>query len=322
MEFELDPRRLLVLHAVARAGGIAAAARGLSVTPSAVSQALARLEQQAGIALVDRTGGRLELTGAGRALAARGHRIADELASAARDLAEHGQQIAGRVTLGVTLGVLTAVGTAAVPLLAAEHPGLALELREVEYPVSLQELRRGLLDVVVLTADRAHAPQVPPGAQCRVAMEDEYRLVVPESWSPVPTSVAELAGRPWISAPADSARGHAFARFAREHGIEPAREHLAVTAPAVRAMLAAQLGAVIVPASSAAQQERRTVTGIPVTGMFETRVLYRSSADGPSPAVGAVLLALRRAVLESAEQLSARGVLERDPVVKSSLWER
>ncbi|WP_280669222.1 MULTISPECIES: LysR family transcriptional regulator [unclassified Kitasatospora] len=321
MELELDPKRLLVLHAVTRAGGIAAAARGLAVTPSAVSQALARLEQQAGVALLDRAGGRLELTEAGRALAARGARIADELASAARDLAEHGQ-LGGRVTLGVTLGVLTTVGTAVVPLLAAGYPGLTVELREAEHPASLQELRRGLLDVVVLTADREHAPPVPDGAQCRVAMEDEYRLVVPESWSPTPVSVADLAGRPWISAPPDSARGHAFARFAREHGLRPAREHLAVTAAAVRAMLAAQLGAVIVPASSAAQQERRTVTGIPVTGTFETRVLYRSSAGEPSPAVGAVLLALRQAVLDSAERLAARGVLEREPIVKQSLWGR
>jgi DNA-binding transcriptional LysR family regulator len=45
----LDPRRLRILHATAEAGGIAAAARALRLTPSAVSQQLARLEQEAGL---------------------------------------------------------------------------------------------------------------------------------------------------------------------------------------------------------------------------------------------------------------------------------
>ncbi|MDH6135563.1 DNA-binding transcriptional LysR family regulator [Kitasatospora sp. MAA4] len=316
---ELDPRRLLVLDAVARSGGIAAAARRLGVTASAVSQALARLEQQAGLALLDRAGNRLELTEAGRALAARGARIADELTGAAQDLAVHGR-IAGRVAIGVSLGVLTATATAVIPLLAAEHPLLEAELREVEYPAALQQLRRGLLDVVVLTADRDHPTPLPDGTACGVVMTDGYRLVVPESWSPVPSSAAELAGLAWISAPPDSARGHAFARFAAQYGIRPAREHLAVSSAALRAMLAAQLGAAVLPANAAARLRCRTVTALPVSGTYESRVLYRTSPVGPSPAVGAVLRALRQAVLGAAEALAVREVLDREPIVGLPFW--
>ena len=60
----LDPRRLLVLRAVHRHGGVLAAAERLGLTPSAVSQHLARLEAETGLALVDRS--RL---GGGRSLA-------------------------------------------------------------------------------------------------------------------------------------------------------------------------------------------------------------------------------------------------------------
>lgn len=53
---DLDPRRLIVLGEVARLGGVQAAAQALRVTPSAVSQQLARLEREVGLALTVRVG--------------------------------------------------------------------------------------------------------------------------------------------------------------------------------------------------------------------------------------------------------------------------
>src|SRR5919197_2074587 len=54
----LDVRRMRVLREVAARGTIAAAARALSFTPSAVSQQLAALEREAAVPLLDRHGGR------------------------------------------------------------------------------------------------------------------------------------------------------------------------------------------------------------------------------------------------------------------------
>src|SRR5215471_21639139 len=69
----LDPRRLMALRAVDRHGGVVAAAEVLRVSPSAISQQLAALERDTGVALVDRSrrGGQrpVELTAAGRRLA-------------------------------------------------------------------------------------------------------------------------------------------------------------------------------------------------------------------------------------------------------------
>jgi len=70
---QIDPRRLAVLGAVANAGGILAAATVLRVTPSAISQHVARLEAETGVTLLDRSrlGGRRAagLTPAGQLLA-------------------------------------------------------------------------------------------------------------------------------------------------------------------------------------------------------------------------------------------------------------
>ncbi|GAA1253409.1 LysR family transcriptional regulator [Kitasatospora nipponensis] len=318
---ELDPRRLLVLHTVAQCGGIAAAARRLAVTPSAVSQALARLEREAGRPLLDRSGGRPVLTAAGRLLAGRGARIADELTAAARELAEADGRVAGTVTIGAAPSVLTALAVRALAFLAAEHPQLTALLHEVGHRAGLRALAGGQVDLVVVTADRQEAPSAPAGTTAQVLMEDEYRLVVPAGWDPVPATAAELAGRPWIGAPPDSARAVAARRFRAAHGLEPAGEHLAVTPGAVRAMLAARLGAVVLPASSAAQLTGPTVTAIEVAGVFQTRVYHRTAPSGPPPVVEAALRALRRAVLAVAEELAARGVLERDPVVRPRLGE-
>ena len=64
----LDVRRMRVLREVANRGSITAAAQALSFTPSAVSQQIAALEREAGIALVERGPRSIRLTEAGIAL--------------------------------------------------------------------------------------------------------------------------------------------------------------------------------------------------------------------------------------------------------------
>ena len=67
---EIDPRRLIVLRAVERHGGVVAAAAALHISPSAVSQQLVLLERETGFALIDRSrrGGHrsIQFTTAGR----------------------------------------------------------------------------------------------------------------------------------------------------------------------------------------------------------------------------------------------------------------
>ena len=51
---EIDPRRLAVLLGIHRHGGVLAAADELGVTASAISQQVARLEDETGVTLLDR----------------------------------------------------------------------------------------------------------------------------------------------------------------------------------------------------------------------------------------------------------------------------
>jgi DNA-binding transcriptional LysR family regulator len=66
---DVDPRRLVVFLAVVRAGGVVGASRALHLTPQAVSQQIATLEDELGVPPFDRTcrrGGAVTPGAAGR----------------------------------------------------------------------------------------------------------------------------------------------------------------------------------------------------------------------------------------------------------------
>lgn len=315
---ELDPKRLLVLHAVSQAAGITAAARLLGHTPSAVSQQLQRLEREAGTALFDRTDGRFELTEAGRLLAEGGRRVGEALAEAAEQLGELDTRASGPVRMGISAWGLREIAVPAVRLLQQNHPELQPIVIEADQLDGLRALRDSTLDLLVLSDDRTTAVALPPGVQARAMNEDEYRLVVPAGW-PVPSEARELDGRPWIVGPAHSASGRACARFLSLHGIEPEVRHQARQPSAVQALVAGGLGAAVLPAFVAARLSGAVVTTIPVPGRYLVRMLLRGGPGGPPPAVRAAGLALRQAALDATEQYAATGLAPREPVVSARL---
>src|SRR5262245_49091439 len=127
----LDPRRLTVLAAIARTGGVLAAAEVLHVTPSAVSQQLARLEREAGLALVVRGGRRLELTPAGEVLAEHGRRVVEELSAARESVAQLTEAVSGTVTLASFVTTIATIIAPALPGLQAEHPAIDVRVIDV-----------------------------------------------------------------------------------------------------------------------------------------------------------------------------------------------
>ena len=104
----LDVGRLRLLREVALRGSIAAAARSVGLTPSAISQQLMVLEREAGTTLLDRSPRGVVLTGAGHTLSARAGQVLDVLAAARADL----DRIAGSLTGPVS--VATVASAAAV----------------------------------------------------------------------------------------------------------------------------------------------------------------------------------------------------------------
>lgn len=298
-----DPRRLELLAAVARAGGVLAAARLLHVTPSAVSQQLARLEAEAGVALVVRVGRRISLTDAGAALAERGERIRAEVAGARADLARLTDRASGTVTvIAFPTAVAALVAPAAVEL-AERHPGITLHVQE-HAEEQLEAVRTGAADIVISERDAEAVTAPVPGVRDVPLLDDRYLLAVPATW-PRPEQLVEVAARPWVVSSRGSAAEQVLLRAARAGGWQPRVAHRALEFPAVLALVAAGLGAALLPRLALPDPDgrlARQVQAVPVPGLGARRLVarHRHSRHEPAPAVVAVLAALAGVAAASA----------------------
>src|SRR5688572_19342099 len=117
----LDLRRLRLLSELSRRGTIAEVARAVGYTPSAVSQSLAQLEREAGLALLERDGRTVRLTPAARRLVLRANRVLAELDAAESELAaEHGG-VRGEVVIGAFPSAAAHLVVPAVRALEERH---------------------------------------------------------------------------------------------------------------------------------------------------------------------------------------------------------
>jgi len=144
---------------VADSGSLSKAAQALRVTPAAVSRQLSALEQELGATLVVRTTRRVTVTEEGRRFYEHAERTVAN-AEEARASVRSDHAVTGLVTLSVPSALGLGILDASVPELAAEHPGLRIDLRLEDHPVDL--LAEGV-DVAV------RAGLVPPDTTTLVA---------------------------------------------------------------------------------------------------------------------------------------------------------
>ncbi|WP_164546740.1 MULTISPECIES: LysR family transcriptional regulator [unclassified Variovorax] len=122
---EADAR---VFVTVADAGSFTAAAVLHSMTPSAVSKAIGRLEADLGVQLLARTTRALHLTEEGTAFHERCARAFDLLAEAAEEASAGTLAVAGTVRVGLPPLFGTFVVAPLLPALLAQHPKLRIEI--------------------------------------------------------------------------------------------------------------------------------------------------------------------------------------------------
>ena len=145
----MELRRLRLLHELSRLGTVAAVAESLSYSPSSVSVQLAQLEREAGAKLLRRVGRNVELTAAGRRLAAY---AADALAAdeAVRtELAGGDDAPRGRLRMTFVQTPALALLPGVLDRLAGTAPDLQIEIVQRETAPALEALRSRAVDLVV-----------------------------------------------------------------------------------------------------------------------------------------------------------------------------
>jgi DNA-binding transcriptional LysR family regulator len=219
----LDVRRLRVLREVAARGTIAAAARSLSYTPSAVSQQLAVLEREAGRPLLQRAGRGVRLTDDALVLVGHAEALLERAELAQAELAAGAGRVTGRARIASFQSMALRLAVPAMRALAAEAPDLRCELVEAEPEQSLPALALGDLDLV-LADEWRHQPRARPGGVEREDLcSDPVALVLPAGHpaarrhrTAVP--LAELAGEAWVTGHPDAGWDEVTTRACRELG--------------------------------------------------------------------------------------------------------
>jgi DNA-binding transcriptional LysR family regulator len=140
----IDVDELIVFAAVIDAGSFSAAARRLGQTPSGVSRAIARLEQQLGMTLMQRTTRRLQLTEEGTWLLGRARKVLADLADTEAEAAARRSQPSGLVRLNAATPALDHLLAPLVPAFLDAYPLVQLELTSGETVVDLIEQRADL----------------------------------------------------------------------------------------------------------------------------------------------------------------------------------
>ena len=239
--FEL--RRLRLLHELALRGTLAAVAEALSYSPSTISQQLALLEKEAGVALLTPDGRRVRLTEHGRVLAAHAGRALDLDEQARGELESLAPGLAP-VRVAVMQTATLALLPAALGMLADRAPGLRVELVQLPPEEGLFELTARGVDLVIAEQYPGHTRQHVGGLEREVLGTDPIRLAVAPA-DPA-RSIDDLAERAWAMEPAGTAARQWAVQQCRAAGFEPdVRFELADLTAHARLVAAGQAVAVL-----------------------------------------------------------------------------
>ncbi|MEV4098803.1 LysR substrate-binding domain-containing protein [Nonomuraea sp. NPDC049649] len=191
----LDVRRMQILRAVVAGGSVTAAAANLGYTPSAISQQVAALEKEAGLPLLERAGRGVRPTAAGRLLADHAAVISRQLAEAETELADLRAGRTGRLTICYFASAGAPLLAPALAVFRARHPGVRIDLRITDDPLSDVAHDRADLALVVTPHSRH------PGVRLVHLLDDPYRAVLPRGHRLAAQRVldlSDLADEPWI----------------------------------------------------------------------------------------------------------------------------
>jgi DNA-binding transcriptional LysR family regulator len=244
----LNVARLKVLDMVARRGSLSAAADALDYTQSAVSQQIATLEAEAGMALLQRHPRGVTLTAAGQTLVGHAEGILARLESAEAALGEIAGLRGGRLrmasfpTAGATLMPL------AIASFRTRHPDVELTLAEGEPEQIAPRLRAGEIDLALLFE---FGDAAPGDELARVELlADPLYLALPREHALARRRrlrLEDLRGEAWVQTSSTSPCAREVVRSCHAAGFEPNVAFESDDYQTVQGLVAAGVGVALIP---------------------------------------------------------------------------
>jgi DNA-binding transcriptional LysR family regulator len=245
----LNVGRLKVLKEVAYRGSFSAAATALSYTQSAVSQQIATLEAETGMALVERHPRGVSLTAAGQTLVGHAEGILARLDAAEASLSA----IAGLRGGRLRVASFPTAGATLMPLAISEfrssYPDVELTLAEGEPEAIVARLRAGELDLALLFEFAGETLPVQDVARTEL-LEDPMFLALPRAHRLVAKErlrLADLAAEAWVQTSSSSPCARHVVRSCHAAGFEPNVAFESDDYQTVQGLVAAGVGVALIP---------------------------------------------------------------------------
>ncbi|MFI4989680.1 MAG: LysR family transcriptional regulator [Solirubrobacterales bacterium] len=245
----LNVARLKVLKEVAYRGSVSSAAEALSYTQSAISQQIAALEAETGMALLERHPRGVSLTAAGQTLVGHAEGILARLDTAEAALSA----IAGLRGGRLRMASFPTAGSTLMPVAIANfreaYPDVELTLAEGEPEEIVPRLRAGELDLALLFEFADEQP-LPEDLARSPLLEDPMYLALPREHrlaKKAKLRLSELHGEAWVQTSSSSPCARHVVRCCHAAGFEPTVSFESDDYQTVQGLVAAGVGVALIP---------------------------------------------------------------------------
>ncbi len=246
----LNTSRLNVFREVVEHGSFSAAADALTYSQSAVSQAIATLEEELGTALIERRRGGVRPTPAGAALAAHVGGILAQMDIAESEVAAIARGRGGRLRTASFPTAGSTLMPRAVAAFRASHPGVELTLAEGEPEEIAPRLRAGEFDLVLLFEFEGVGERLGTGMRRFELLEDPLHLALPAD-HPLAArrriELGDLREESFVQTSAASPCAKHVIRSCHAAGFEPSVSFESDDYQTVQGLVAAGVGVALIP---------------------------------------------------------------------------
>ncbi|MGF1525636.1 MAG: LysR substrate-binding domain-containing protein [Candidatus Competibacterales bacterium] len=262
----MNLRHLKTLVAIAEHPTLSATGEAIGLSHSAVSLHVKALEDELGVALVDRRQRPVVLTERGQALLERARQLV-ELVEDIRRLGSE-QRLIGRLTVGVVPTALIELLPPALAALNAEHPELRVRIRTGLSGELAQQVRHGELDAAIVTAPE----WVPEGLAVREIGREPLVVIAPAG-AAGEDDTALLAGHSFIWFSRKTWAGQQIEGHLNRRGLQ-VREVMEIDSlEAIESLVRHGLGVSVVPQRPGTDLEAKGLRTVPFGRPQAWRVL-------------------------------------------------
>jgi DNA-binding transcriptional LysR family regulator len=293
----LNVQRLTLFREVVARRSFSGAADALSYSQSAVSQAVATLEAELGVTLIERDRRGVRPTAAGAALVDHADAVLARLEAAEAEVAaiaglRGGQlRIASFPTAGATLMPL------AIASFRAAHPSVTVTLAEGEPEEIVPRLREGEFDLVLLYEFSDVSEKLGSGMQRVSLLEDPMHVALPAG-HPLTEKprlrLGDLRRESWVQTSASTPCARHVVRSCHAAGFEPIVSFESDDYLTVQGLVAAGVGVALIPQLALSSvRDDIVIRALHPKGPLRTVFAATSRSEAVTPKVATMLDVLR-----------------------------